>query len=572
MDDSSLIPAILSVPRDDPFVTMYRPDRMPDCETRTFGQFLDLASAIASHFMGLGIKPGDTILLIMTHDIPLMAAFVGAMLAGGIPSILAFPTFKIDPEKYRSGLLGVTQNIHATLVVLDQEFPHDLLTNLTIRADTRVIQLDMQAIRDVKGDVHPNNPRPDGVAFIQHSAGTTGLQKGVALSHRAVLNQLRHLSTALGLTKQDRIVSWLPLYHDMGLISCFILPLIYHIPLVMQSPTSWVMRPGTMLRLASDHRCTICWIPNFAYQFMARRVPDSEHRGLDLSCLRFVINCSEPVRLQSMIEFYECYRSHGLKQSAMQCSYAMAETTFAVTQSGPEGALAKNVIWADREVFWNQGRILPATPGAPTSISFVSSGPCLPANEIRVVTQEGTDLPDGYVGELLVRSDSLFGGYYNRPDLTKQALRDGWYWSSDLGFLVKGEVYVIGRKDDTIIIGGKNLYPQDVEEIVSRHPALHPGRAVAFGLYNSDLGTQDLVVVAEVNDAVDLERSASIEADVRKSVLGEIGVALRIVHLVPPKWLVKSTAGKPARSTNRKKYLQEHPEMDTNCDRKSIQR
>lgn len=562
-DDITLLDAFERAPREKPFVTMWHPNREPECETLTFGQFLDMAGRFASLYREYGVKARGTIVLIMAQDIPLMAGFVGAMLLGAIPTILAYPTFKIDPEKYESGLRGVTQNIQAALVVLDPEFPPNLLGHLALHSDTRVVQVDERALTAARGGLDRATPDPDDVAFIQHSAGTTGLQKGVALSHRAVLNQLRHLASALHLTDQDRIVNWLPLYHDMGLIACFILPLTFHRPVVMESPTSWVLQPGSMLRLASDYRCTLCWLPNFAFQFMARRVPERERRGLNLSSLRATINCSEPVRLKSMQEFYDAFHPYGLARSALHSCYAMAETTFAATQSGPEGVLLHSVIWVDRDVFWKQGRVLAAPPDAPTSISMVSSGPCLPASEVRVVAQDGTSLPDGHLGELLVRSDSLFGGYYNRPDLTRKALREGWYWTGDVGFLLNGEVYVVGRKDDTIIVGGKNIYPQDVEEIVFRHPTIHAGRGVAFGLYNPDLGTQDLVIVAEVNDVADLECRGPIEAEIRQAVLGEMGIAPRIVHLVPPKWMVKSTAGKPARSTNRRRFLREHPELDS---------
>jgi PAS domain S-box-containing protein len=180
---------------------------------------------------------------------------------------------------------------------------------------------------------------------------------------------------------------------------------------------------------------------------------------------------------------------------------------------------------------------------------------------VRVAALDGTTLSAGHVGEILIQSDSLFGGYYNRPDLTEQALQAGWYWSGDLGFLLDGELYVIGRKKDLIIVAGKNVYPQDIEEIVSNHPAIHDGRAVAFGLYNPDLGTDDIIVVAEVENEEELKAAAEIERFLRNAIATELDVTPRAIYIMPPRWIVKSTAGKPARSTTREKLLIENPEL-----------
>ncbi|MGH7784569.1 MAG: AMP-binding protein, partial [Candidatus Binatia bacterium] len=380
-------------------------------------------------------------------------------------------------------------------------------------------------------------------------------QKGVALSHATVITQIEHLAAVLDISDQDRIYSWLPLYHDMGLIACFMLPLVNHLPIVMQSPLEWVVRPGTMLRLISEYQCTLSWVPNFALQFMARRVRAEDRSQYDLSSLRALINCSEPVRARSMDEFHHAYRPHGLRPEALKASYAMAENVFAVTQSQHNGVPRR--LWIDSKQLWNNHSAVPVEDKADGGICFVSSGRCLEGNQVRIVSVEGTDLPDGKVGEILICSDSLFGGYYNRPDLTADAIQDGWYWSGDLGFRLDGELYVIGRKKDLIIVAGKNIYPQDIEEIVSHHPAVHDGRAVAFGQYNPELGTEDIIVVAEIEKEEDLVKACDIERAVRNSIVAELDLAPRAIYLKPPRWIVKSTAGKPARSTTREKLLAE---------------
>jgi acyl-CoA synthetase (AMP-forming)/AMP-acid ligase II len=559
----TLVDAFVAAPRDRPFVTVWQPGREPLEETLTFGEFLDRARVRARVLQAHGVRRRDTVVLIMPSGVAVMEAFVAAMLLGAVPTILAYPTFKVDPAKYRHGLAGVTKNLAARLVVVDGGFPSDLLAHIDTPVGAPVLNLDdaalpagdAGAIGDAAGSIVAAAD-PGDVAFIQHSAGTTGLQKGVALRHDAVLNQLRHLVEALRIDRTDVVASWLPLYHDMGLVACFVLPLALHLRLAMESPTDWVMRPCSILELVTQHRCTLAWMPNFAFQFLARRVPPDARQDLDLGSLRAIVNCSEPVRRESLDEFARAFAPAGLSASALRTSYAMAENTFAVTQSAhdPGGPVTR---WLDRDVFVGEGRAQVVAASQPGALAVVSSGRCLTANTMRIVAPDGRDVPEGRRGEILVRSDSLFEGYYNRPDLSERALRDGWYWTRDEGFVLDGELYVLGRKDDTLIVAGKNLYPQDIEEAVSTHPSVRDGRVVAFALDNADLGTEDLVVLAEVTDESELERRRAVEADLRRIVVGEFDVVPRVVQLVPPKWIIKSTAGKPARSINRDKFLRE---------------
>jgi acyl-CoA synthetase (AMP-forming)/AMP-acid ligase II len=262
-----------------------------------------------------------------------------------------------------------------------------------------------------------------------------------------------------------------------------------------------------------------------------------------------------------MSEFRRAFSGSGLKDSAVQSSYAMAENVFAVSQSNLDRPDGPARIWADGAQFRVSHRIVPVGEQTPGAIAFTSSGKVLPSHEIRIISEAGIILGDNSVGEILVKSDCLFDGYFNRPDLTSQALIDGWYHTGDLGFSLAGELFVVGRKKDLLIIGGENIYPQDIEEIVATHPSIHDGRAVAMGVYNPDLGTEDIVVIAEVEREEFLPRAADIESEIRNLVVSGMGVAIRTIFVKPPKWIVKSTAGKPARSATREKLLQEHPEL-----------
>ncbi|HUO15109.1 MAG TPA: AMP-binding protein [Verrucomicrobiae bacterium] len=554
---ANLIDALNCAPGGRNFITFWVDE--DEEESVTFGEFRQRALLESEWLAQEGVSAGDRLVIIMPQGIPAMVTFAAAMMLGAVPAFLAYPNFKVEPSKYRSGLAGVTANLSAKAVVIDAEFPDEMLGSVTLSDGTKLLRPAPHVGYEPSEENAQEHPAIDchTLAFIQHSAGTTGLQKGVALSHAAVLRQLDYLAAALkidGVT--DRIYSWLPLYHDMGLIACFMLPMAYHVPIVMQSPLDWVMQPESMLQIVAQHKCTLAWMPNFAFQFVPRRVPQSRWSAYDLSSLRLLINCSEPVRASSMTELQKAF---SLSPHVLQSSYAMAENVFAVTQSDITRGPA--TLWAEAQPFRSAHRIVLANEKSPSAIPFTSSGRLLPNQQVRIVSDDGAILERDCVGEILIQSDCLFDGYYNRPDLTANAIIDGWYHTGDLGFCRDGELYVVGRKKDLLIVGGENIYPQDIEEIVASHPAIHDGRAVAMGLYNPELGTEDIVMVAEVESEAALSNATELEQEIRSRIVAGLGIAVRTIILKPPKWIVKSTAGKAARSATREKLLREHPEL-----------
>jgi len=563
---TNLIEALEAAPADRDFVTHWVDE--DERETVSFGEFRRRARAQATMFREHGLGDGDTVVLLMPQAISAMTAFAGAMMLGAVPAFLAYPNFKIEPSKYRAGLAGVTANLNAKLVVIDEAFPDELLGHIALAEQTKLLRVSeresggMQALPAL---VHS----PGALAFIQHSAGTTGLQKGVALTHGSVLRQIEHLASALKIDREsDRIYSWLPLYHDMGLIACFMLPMVCHLPVVMQSPLDWVMQPETMLQVMTECKCTLGWMPNFAFQFVPRRTPASRWGQYDLSSVRALINCSEPVRSNSMREFEQAFSAIGLKPGSLQSCYAMAENVFAVTQTEVGRTEAPTEIFADSQVFRSEHRVQIVEEAAAGKISFTSSGRVLPGSEVRIVDDTGAPVGAAYIGEILIKGDSLFEGYYNQPKLSAVAIVDGWYRSGDLGFLFNDELYVVGRKKDLLIVGGENIYPQDIEAIVETHTAIHDGRAIAIGVYDPDLGTEEIVIAAEVEreDLLDDDRE-KIEQEIRGLVVAGLGIAVRKILLKPPKWIVKSTAGKAARSATREKLFLEHRELNPENER-----
>jgi fatty-acyl-CoA synthase len=532
-------------------------NRQPDVAL-TFRTLLHGAGGYARALAEAGIQPDDVVVLILQHGEALIYAFWGAVLHGAIPSIMPFLTEKLSPDKYRQDLAALIEVTRPTAIVTYPEFEGEVRAAMAKAQPCSVravlVSTMVQPVPALDFDALPGMTRsPEDIVLLQHSSGTTGLQKGVALSHRAVLNHVEWYSQAIRLTPDDVVVSWLPLYHDMGLIASFIMPALRRVPLVLMSPFDWVRAPYKLLQAVSHYRGTLSWLPNFAYNFCAQKIRDRDLEGVNLSSWRMLINCSEPTYWSSHHVFAERFSQYGLPAGALTTSYAMAENVFAVTQSGLDGPVAVDEI--DQRALITERVARPGQGSGPT-LKLLSSGRPLPNVRLRVLDDQFRDLPDRYLGDIALQSDCMLTGYYHRDDATAKAFRDGWYLTGDLGYWAEGQVYVTGRKKDLIIVGGKNVYPQDLERLAADVPGVHPGRMVAFGVFNEDEGTEDVVLVAEV-DTDDPDERQRIGDEIRLRIARGSDVTLRQAHVVGAHWLLKTSSGKTARAANRDKYLAE---------------
>ena len=520
----------------------------------TYEQLLSGASAFARTLARAEIQPGEVVVLILQHGEDLVYSFWGAIMHGAIPSIMPFLTEKLSPERYRADLASLISVTKPAAIITYPEFESDVRGAVKVDDSVRAVivtdQLKMQSgIRfDALGGF---TRKSDDIVLLQHSSGTTGLQKGVALSHEAVFNQLNAYNVALSLKDEDVAVSWLPLYHDMGLIAGFLLPILSGIPLVLMSPFDWVRAPYRLMQAVSKYHGTLTWLPNFAYNFCAQKIRDRHMEGVDLVSWRAVINCSEPVRWESHQAFYELFRQYGLRLDALQTSYAMAENVFGVTQSRL-GSIP-DVLDIDREAFMVERVAKSPFDGRP-SMKMMSSGRPLENVKVKVLDENGRGVSECVVGEIALQSDCMLTGYFNRADLTEKAFRDGWYLTGDYGFVSNGELFVSGRKKDMIIVGGKNVYPQDLESLTYEVPGVHAGRSVAFGIFDEAQGTEQVVIIAEV-DSEDTAEQETVADALRLHVTRNSAIALRHVKVVGPKWIVKTSSGKTARSANKEKFL-----------------
>jgi acyl-CoA synthetase (AMP-forming)/AMP-acid ligase II len=521
-----------------------------------YGDLLQASLAIAGRLLEAGVDTGDVCATILRHHKDFYPTYLGICAIGALPAVLAYPNERLHPDKFAQGLKGMAQRSGLDWILTENEL--SAAVDQLVRAPGSSIRGILHPF-DWKSDEAPGAAeaarakrarlRPADPFLLQHSSGTTGLQKPVVLSHRAVLGHMARYAAAIALSPQDRVVSWLPLYHDMGLIAAFHLPLACGIPSIQISPFQWVAAPALFLEALVREKGTLSWLPNFAYNILASRVSPEEAADLDLSRVRLLINCSEAIRAESHDLFLKRFAASGLRREALSGCYAMAETVFAVTQTAPGHEAAR--LAADRKAL-RIGR-WQAPKGQEAARICVSSGAPIRDCELKIIGEGGTTLPCDHVGEVAIRSASLFDGYRNYPEKTAEVLKNDWYYSGDLGFLHEEELYVVGRMKDTIIVAGKNLYPEDIEDAVGGVAGIIPGRVVAFGVESVADGTEQVCVVAETS-AAEVEELKRLALAVKRAAMA-IDVTLAQVHLVPPRWLIKSSSGKPSRKANRERIM-----------------
>lgn len=521
--------------------------RRTKAEGRTFGEVAEAAARAAAFLHEHGLKRGDVVVLLGTHHIDFYAAWLGCVWLGAIPTVLAEPTVRVAKDIYWSRLRELLSRVEAWGLALDPRVKLDEQIPLPGHA-YRYDQIAAGA-----GPAPPRVvPQAEETLLLQHSSGTTGLQKGVMLSHQAIWRHAQSYHRHLGFRDSDVVASWLPLYHDMGFVACFIGSLLQGTPVIWLSPFEWVANPALLLDAVSEHRATLAWLPNFAFAFLTQRVK-AERGKYDLSSLRALVNCSEPVLAEAMRAFASRFAADGFAPGALQACYAMAENVFAVSSSNGESPPRFRTL--DRRIWTAEHRAVPVAAETPDALVHVSNGPCVEGCEAKIVDADGKILPALTAGQVLIRSPFLFTGYFRRDDLNSKLFdAEGFFHTRDVGYLDEaGHVYITGRQNDLIISGGKNIYPQDIEQVAGEVPGVYPGRIVCFGVSLHDLGTEGLVVLFESEEPQ--ETWAEVERQVRISVPARLDLDVFDTRIVPRGTLRKSTSGKLARDGNRQWYL-----------------
>ncbi|MGD9879517.1 MAG: AMP-binding protein [Reyranella sp.] len=500
-----------------------------------------LAGRFTSAYVSVGVREGQTVLVFIRHRPELYGAFIGAMLGGFVPSYMPCTSPRQDPGIYWSSHQTLLDRTRPAAIVADRAtFSEVDAAGLDIGSTHRIV------LEDLGSAMGEFVMQPSGAtALLQHSSGTTGLKKGVALTYNAIVRQIESYATAIEATPSDVIVSWLPLYHDMGLMACCLMPAYLGIPIIHIDPFTWLARPELLLDSLANRGGTLAWLPNFAFDHMAT-VAGRRAADYDLSKVRAFINCSEPCKAASFDRFAAAFAASGVRTDQLQCCYAMAETVFAVSQTRlgmPVGRLRVDPRSLERGSA--PRRVAPGEVGD----ELLETGRPIAGIEVAVYDAQRRLLPNPTVGEIGIRGEFLFSGYNKDPERTAERLVDGTYFTRDLGFVLEDRVYVLGRIDDLIIVNGRNLYAHEVEAVVSRLEGLKPGRSVAVPLFNARIGSESLVVICERQRG-----STRAEADLRRGIMQVVHSTFEVtpwrVHIVEEGWLIKTTSGKISRKEN----------------------
>jgi fatty-acyl-CoA synthase len=513
-----------------------------------YAEVLVAALRIAGSLAERGLRRGDRVALILPHPESFLSTFLGVSAGGYVPVPLYPPADLRKLDAY----------LPHTRHILTAAAAKAVITTAPIRRLLGTVRAETPGLRGIFLDEDLDGPARSGIervslsdtVLLQFTSGSTSTPKGVVLTHENLDANVSALGGPQGIaaTSADIGVSWLPLFHDMGLIGMALGSVYFGVSTTLMSPMVFLRRPASWLQAISERRGTISFAPNFAYSFCTRRVKDAELEGLDLSSWRVAGCGAEPIHPAVLEAFTRRFAAAGFRETAWLPCYGMAEHTLAVTF--PERGTPLRVDTVDAFDLALRNVAVPVSRSSERAISFVCCGRPFPQHAVRVVDEEDRPVEGRTVGEIVLAGPSVMKGYEGLPELTQEALRGGFLHTGDLGYLVDGELYVCGRKKDMIIVNGRNYYPQDVEWAVGDLPGLRRGSVVAFGT-NAFRGGERLVVVVEAKAAVVVEE---VSREIRRRVLTRVGLRVHEVVVAPPGTISKTSSGKPQRFRTKAKY------------------
>ena len=501
----------------------------------------------AAHLHALGLNRGDRLALAISDGPEFVLDFVGAVLAGVVPVPLFPPSSARAADRYGETVAGVVASSGARALLTNEAGRAMLQPALEKLPGLERILTTETAFSESAPDFPPPDIAPDDLCFLQYTSGSTAQPKGVMITHRNLVTNAIAFCGREGLDcgPQDLGVSWLPLFHDMGLIGFVLTPLICDVPVVILSTNAFGRDPRIWLRTIDKYRGTITYAPNFAYALVVKRLRDEDVASLDLSCLRVAGCGAEPIHAPTLRAFAERLGPAGFSAEAFLPSYGLAESTLAVTFHGRARSLHTEII--DTEAL-QRGEAEPASDASRAATELVSCGASFRGHDLAIVDEAGARLPERRVGEILISGPSVSSGYWNAEAATAEAWTDGWHRTGDLGYLSGGNLFVCGRIKDLIIIRGANFYPQEIEWAVKDLPGVRRGNVAAFGAPRD--GAEMLVVAAEV----DPRDASGLRGRIAARVLETVGVEVGHVALVASGSLPKTSSGKMQRRQAKKLF------------------
>ncbi len=525
-------------------------DRHGQEEALTYGELKEGAAKVAAGLQRYGVRPRESITLMLPTSREYFFSFFGILMAGAIPVPIYPPARPSQIEDHLRRQVAILENCRAVVMI-------------TVRQAVklaRVVKAQVDSLREIVtaeqlvahgGGYATTVISAEDIALLQYTSGSTGNPKGVILTHANLMANIRADGDAIQAGPEDIFVSWLPLYHDMGLIGAWLGSLYFATQLVIMSPLTFITRPQTWLWAVHQHRGTLSAAPNFAYELCVNRIKDAEIKGLDLSSWRVSFNAAEAVNAETVRRFNERFRRYGLDRKAIHPAYGLAECS--VGLSFPRlgrGLLVDRVV---RSTFMHEGRAVPAEAADTSSLAFVCCGLPLPEHEIRIVDPQGRELPERHEGRLEFRGPSATSGYFRNPEATGRLFHDGWLDSGDLAYIAGGEVFITGRAKDIIIRAGRNIYPEELEAAIGDLAGIRKGCVAVFGTTDSKTGTERLVVLAEKREREPVNLEA-LNAQINTLSTDLAEAPPDDIVLAPPRTVLKTSSGKIRRAACKELY------------------
>ncbi len=521
-------------------------------------EVVEHAEEVAWYLMSRGLNKNDKVVVMLPTGREFAYVYFGILIAGGVPVPVSQPAGTSQIEKYLDNLSHIIHDCEARFFVTYDKI--------------KLIAGSLMSIRDlVNGFILTDEifgspvPEADRVSFpalsaedfalIQYTSGTTGKPKGVMLSHRNLIHNIHGIGVASRMTDSDVGISWLPMYHDMGLIGGFLTCLYWNLLIILMQPEAFLFRPHWWMENISRFRVTMGVAPNFGYHYCVTRIPDGVVQKLDMSSWRLALNGAEPIDRITLTKFVDKFKPAGLRDDIFLPVYGMAENSLAATFPLLERTTVVHRF--NRQLIEDDHMAVDSTSTDTREfIDLVSVGVPLVGQEVRIVDESGKTIKERQIGEILVKSPSLTSGYYKNEKATGDTIKDGWLYTGDLGFILDGMLFISGRKKEMIIKRGKNIYPYDVERIASSVKGIRLGCVAAFAIHNEHTGTEDLILVCETTVKNKGEHDAIVKA-ISSELVQKLGISPDDIRLVPKGTIPKTTSGKIQRILCKKIYLQE---------------
>ncbi len=526
-------------------------------EPLTYRQ-LDMGARRVGHgLLRHNLAQRETVALMLPTSLEYFYSFFGVLYAGGIPVPLYPPARPSRIEEHLRRQAAILNNAQATVMITVPEARQlAALIKAMVPTLRHVVVVEDLWTDPLEGPVREEDG--NDIAFLQYTSGSTGEPKGVTLTHYNLFSNLRSMNEVLQVDQDDVFVSWLPLYHDMGLIGTCLSTLYYGMNLVVMSPLLFLTRPLTWFWAISHFRGTNAPSPNFGYEMLLKRIRDEDMEGIDLSSWRIAYNGAETVSPDTIVRFTERFRRWGFRHGAMSPVYGLAECC--VGLSFPQPPESEPVIdQVDRQHFATTGEVRPATEDDPSPLRFVACGKVIPRHEVRVLDSQGRELPEGMEGVLQFRGPSATSGYFRNPEATARLFDGDWLNTGDRAYLRNGEIYITGRSKDLIVRAGRNIYPTEIEDAVGELEGVRAGCVAAFATGQGDGSGERLVVVAETREE-DPEKRQALRERIQARVLEDLDISVDEVMLAASGAIPKTSSGKLRRGEARQRY--ERRELD----------